>query len=556
MTDCPDDEAIANLSAGALDEEERAALTAHIDVCAACRILVADAARARASVADIEAAPRRPRAAPGLAEALIGATLDRKYQLVGLIGEGGMGSVYEARHVGTSRRVAVKLIRPDKLAPGGAAESRFRREARAAGAIRSPNIVEILDAGTDEATGHLYLVMEHLSGGDLKHLLDRAGSLSWEVALRIAGQALAGLAKAHAAGVVHRDIKPANLFLAREDDGTVTVKVLDFGVAKVRPDPLRGPETMSLTDTGGFVGSPLYMSPEQVQSSKNVDARADVWSLGCVLYAAMAGRAPHQHIESFARLVIAICGAAAPPLGDVAPGVPEEVAALVHRALAIDPEDRTPSAATMLEELRALLPGGLALHEEMLPDHWPESNAGSARADTTTGGPFHDGGSADSAGSAPKTPERSRSAGPWTPRRRALVVLVAVLALGIGSTLGYGLTLPARGVATAPPPPIPPAPSDASVVVTGTAASQPAVSAELSARPELPPSATAPSASAVSKTLVGARVVKPSVHDGSSARSGDSAGSAPKPPAAAVLVAPPTSPPQRTADPLIPADPP
>jgi eukaryotic-like serine/threonine-protein kinase len=501
MTDCLDDDAIANLSAGALDEAERAALTAHIDVCEACRTLVADAAPA---VEGVEAAQQRPGAAPGIGEALIGETLDRKYKLVGLLGEGGMGSVYEARHTGTSRRVAVKLIRPDKLAPGGTAESRFRREARAAGAIRSPHIVEILDSGTDEATGHLYLVMEHLAGEDLKHLLDRRGPLPCDVALRIAGQALAGLARAHAAGVVHRDIKPANLFLAREDEGSVRVKVLDFGVAKVRPDPLRGPETLGLTDTGGFLGSPLYMSPEQVQSSKDVDARADVWSLGCVLYAALAGRAPHQDIESFGRLIVAICGTPAPPLRDVAPGVPEEVAAVVHRALAIDPAERTPSAAAMLEAIRALSPGGLALREEMLHagPAVPRSER-PARSDTTTGG----------------------QEGAWRAGRRARVALVAVLAVGIGGALGYLLTRPAGPVAVASPssmgaaPAMPPAPS--STEVKGDVTSKPP--------PEAPPRAPV-----VSKIVTPPAVVRAPV----------------------VPVAPRTSSPKSTADPLIPADPP
>jgi serine/threonine-protein kinase len=536
MTDCLDDEAIANLSAGVLDEDERAALTAHIDVCDACRLLVADAAPAPAEGAAsvVEPAPRRSGGATAVAEALIGETIDRKYKLVGLLGEGGMGSVYEARHTGTSRRVAVKLIRPDKLAPGSTAESRFRREARAAGAIQSPHIVEILDSGTDETTGHLYLVMEHLAGEDLKHLLDRAGRLPYEVALRIAGQALVGLAKAHAAGVVHRDIKPANLFLARQDEGAVTVKVLDFGVAKLRPDPLRGPETLGLTDTGGFLGSPVYMSPEQVQSSKDVDARADVWSLGCVLYAAITGRAPHQHVESLGRLVLAICGTPASSLRDVAPGVPDEVAAVVHRALAIERAQRTPSAAAMLESIRALLPGGLALREEMLPDRWAPAVA-LAEPPALRSTLLLEGSGA--------TPP-DVTTGVWTQGRRALLALAALLALGVGSTLGYLLTRPGGQVARAAPSSASlgtaeeAGPASALLVVSAHATAEPRstppVERALSTTATPPPSATAP------------RAPLPSPR----------ASSVERPRATAGPIAPPASSQPASTDPLIPAEPP
>jgi serine/threonine-protein kinase len=353
-------------------------------------------------------------------------------------------------------------------------------------------------------------------------VLDRVGPLPYEIALRIAGQALAGLARAHAAGVVHRDIKPANLFLAREDDGAITVKVLDFGVAKVRADPLRAPDTMSLTDTGGFLGSPLYMSPEQVQSSKDVDARADVWSLGSVLYAAMAGRAPHQGIASLGKLVVTICGTPAPPLRDFARGVPEEVAAVVHRALAIDPDERWSSATAMLEAIRALSPGGVMLPEEMLPERW-----GVARAHTV----------APSRVRPEVDPRRttSRPAG-----RRALLLVVPLLALGIGSALGYRLTRPGARVASAPPSvgsgsaiaPAASLSSGASAAVEGDAAGMPSVEVAGVERTTSTPPATARRAPAVSKPSTGPAAVRPT----------------------ADIV--PAAPPTRTADPLIPAEPP
>src|SRR5580698_7030898 len=155
-----------------------------------------------------------------------------KYRPLKLIGEGAMGEVFEARHIGTGRRDALKVIRSQALLKPDNAVARFHREARAAGAIDSKHIAHVLDAGVDEGSGRPYLVMEFLSGEDLQHMLHRLGHLPVDVALRIVAQACTGLAKAHHAGVIHRDIKPANLFLAREDGEDVIVKLLDFGIAK------------------------------------------------------------------------------------------------------------------------------------------------------------------------------------------------------------------------------------------------------------------------------------------------------------------------------------
>jgi eukaryotic-like serine/threonine-protein kinase len=309
---------------------------------------------------------------------LIGETLDGKYKLVLLLGEGGMGSVYQAEQKGTAERVAVKVINSRLLGPKSDGVHRFRREARAATAVDSKHIVQVLDSGTDKATGLLYLVMEYLQGEDLQHLLDRIGPLAPDAALRIAAQALLGLSKAHEARIVHRDIKPANLFLTRRKDGEVTIKLLDFGIAKIKADPLDLPHTTGLTNTGNFLGSPLYMSPEQVQSSRDVDARTDLWSLGSALYCALTGHPPHKHAESLGQLIITICASPPPPLRKAAPWVPPEVAKVVHGALGLKPSERYPSAAAMLEALLALLPDGFALREEMLVPV-PEEQRAAAR---------------------------------------------------------------------------------------------------------------------------------------------------------------------------------
>jgi eukaryotic-like serine/threonine-protein kinase len=296
---------------------------------------------------------------------LIGEILGLKYKLVSLLGRGGMGAVYEAIHTETAARVAVKVLH-EHLAEGEA-RRRFRREAGAVARIQDENIVRILDAGTCETTGHLYLVTERLEGEDLQHLLDRVGPLSLRGALCVAADVLRGLSKAHAAGVVHRDIKPGNIFVARGADGALAVKILDFGIAKVRAEPLALEQTTAnLTATGHLLGSPLYMSPEQVQNSRDVDHRTDLWSLGCVLYAALSGRAPHQHLSSIGQLLVAICVTPSRPLVEVAPWVPAEIAAIVHRALELQPEARYPSAEAMLADLSRFVPPGAMVLEDLL----------------------------------------------------------------------------------------------------------------------------------------------------------------------------------------------
>ncbi|NUQ73303.1 MAG: serine/threonine protein kinase [Polyangiaceae bacterium] len=303
---------------------------------------------------------------------LIGETLGRKYKLVRLLGQGGMGAVYEAQYVEQAEqgaphaRVAVKVLHGHLLDPNLEWQHRFRREARTTSAIHSDHIVRVIELNSDEKTGAPYLVTEYLEGEDLQRLLDRTGPLAVEGALRIAAQALKGLIDAHEARVVHRDIKPANIFLARKPDGSINVKLLDFGIAKFKADPTGLSNNTNLTASGGFLGSPLYMSPEQVQDSRNVDHRTDIWSLGSALYCALAGRAPHQHVSSVGRLVVAICTSSPPSLTDIAPWVPPDVAKIINRALERKVADRYASAGEMLDAIQALVPKEFTLGEDML----------------------------------------------------------------------------------------------------------------------------------------------------------------------------------------------
>jgi hypothetical protein len=292
--------------------------------------------------------------------------IDGKYQLVRKLGEGGMGAVYEARHRGTGRRVAVKLIVTESLAKNAEVVGRFQREAMAAGAIESQYIAQVFDTGVDPATGHPYTVMELLVGEDLQQLVQRLGPLPPELALRVAAQACLGLRKAHEVGVVHRDIKPANIFLADREDGDVLVKLLDFGIAKVKQDQLSVSGNAGLTRTGTMLGSPLYMSPEQARGKKELDHRTDIWSLGIVLYEALTGTTPHAHLEMLGELIIQICGTPPRHVQELAPWIAPEVAAVVHRALALDPAQRFASAGEMFDALQARLPGGYALRKTQI----------------------------------------------------------------------------------------------------------------------------------------------------------------------------------------------
>ncbi len=295
--------------------------------------------------------------------------LNGKYRLIRQMGAGGMGAVYEAEEVPSSRRVAVKVISTGDESRDRALVGRFHREAKATMSIDTDHIVRVFDTGNDAASGQPFMVMEYLVGEDLAQCFKRVGPLPPDAALRIVAQACFGLEKAHAARVVHRDIKPANLFLAErpeETGGGLIVKVLDFGIAKIKMDQANITDSKSLTRTGSMVGSPLYMSPEQARGSKSIDHRADVWSMGVVLYQALTGRTPNQDIEALGELIIAICSELPRPVQELAPWVSPEIATIVHRALRFEPAERFQTADEMLAALMALLPDGSSLTAGML----------------------------------------------------------------------------------------------------------------------------------------------------------------------------------------------
>lgn len=288
-----------------------------------------------------------------------GDVVAQKYVLVSPIGQGGMGVVWRAESRATGREFAIKFLH---AAAALSEESRLRfvQEARASARINHPTIIDVFDLGTIE-DGTLYMVMELLDGVSLAEALRAEPRFTVRELLLVVAETSAALTAAHAAGVVHRDIKPANLFLHRErSTGRVRAKVLDFGVSKI----VSGADGIETT-TGSLLGSPRYMSPEQARNASLADARADVWSLGVVLYEALTGRFPHE-AESSHNLIVAIATEPPTPLRDVAPDLPRELADLVDACLA-PLEERIGSAAELYARLVGVL-DGLAIGDRLLAE--------------------------------------------------------------------------------------------------------------------------------------------------------------------------------------------
>src|SRR5579863_6621840 len=227
-----------------------------------------------------------PMSSPEIAPVQEGEILDGKYRVDRVLGVGGMGIVVAATHVALNQRVAIKFLLPAAVGNPQIIE-RFAREARAAVQIQSEHVARVTDVGT-LPTGSPYMVMEFLEGSDLAAAIERGGAMPVAQAVGFVLQACEAIAEAHALGIVHRDLKPANLFLARRAGRDPMVKVLDFGISKTK-DAAAG-----LTQTSSVMGSPYYMAPEQMMSSKDVDVRSDIWALGIILYELLSGKAPFQ----------------------------------------------------------------------------------------------------------------------------------------------------------------------------------------------------------------------------------------------------------------------
>jgi eukaryotic-like serine/threonine-protein kinase len=274
--------------------------------------------------------------------ARVGATVD-KYTLIRVLGRGGMGAVYEARHGTLSRRFAIKFLLPE-LATNREILRRFENEAKAAGGLEHPNLAAVTDFGRAD-DGAPYIVMEFLEGEDCAKLLRREGRIAVGRAANIVAQACRGLAIAHRSGIVHRDLKPENLFVTDAGDGSDLVKVLDFGIAK-----LRIADASVITGTGASFGTAFYMSPEQARGAGDVDPRTDVWSLGVVLYEFLAGRKPFVG-EQFLEVIHQILSFEPPPLATLRPDLPAKLVAAIERAMRKDAAERLLSVKVLGEAL-------------------------------------------------------------------------------------------------------------------------------------------------------------------------------------------------------------
>ncbi len=288
---------------------------------------------------------------------LIGTVIAGKYELIRVLGTGGMGAVYEGRNAMTLKRVAVKILY-EELGRDEGVVKRFFREAQASSIIESDYIVTIYDSGTDTTLRFPYMVMEMLQGEDLEQVVARLGPLDPLVVAKLMLQTTMGLGKAHENGITHRDIKPANLYLTTREDGDCVLKILDFGIAKIRAEKFSDQSSAGLTATGSVLGTPLYMSPEQARGLSTVDARSDVWSLGVVMFELLSGRVPYTEAGTLGDLIVAIVTADLPLLQDRAPWVPPELAEITHRAMSRDIEKRFKTATEMRDAIAALVPDG------------------------------------------------------------------------------------------------------------------------------------------------------------------------------------------------------
>jgi serine/threonine-protein kinase len=276
-----------------------------------------------------------------------GDVLARKYRVERVLGVGGMGIVVAAHHLQLDERVAIKFLLPGALGSPDAV-ARFLQEARASVKVKGEHVVRVMDVGQLD-TGSPYIVMEYLDGHDLQAWLDRDGALPVQQAIDFVLQACEAIAEAHLLGIVHRDLKPANLFCVQRSDGDLHIKVLDFGISKVlTPGP-----APDLTRTSALMGSPLYMSPEQMRQSRGVDARTDIWSLGIILFELLTGQKPFL-AETLPELVLVVATDPHRPIRSIRPDLPPALEAVVSQCLAKDRERRFQSVAELAIALQEL----------------------------------------------------------------------------------------------------------------------------------------------------------------------------------------------------------
>jgi serine/threonine-protein kinase len=352
LTSCPNENLIYGVVAGTVAAPLEREVQRHAEGCADCRAVIAwvrsdlaASAAAATLTADAQALLVAERA---VRADLTGHIIADKYRLGRRVGAGGMGVVYEAVNTWTERRVALKLLHP-WFSSDPETVQRFHYEARNASRITHPNIVDVFDLGQDATDQSLYMVQELLTGQTLRQYCAEHPRLSVAEVAEILRPIMEALAAAHEMGIVHRDVKPENIILSTDRTGQRVPKLIDFGVSKLTEGGLP-----SLLQTGRAVGTPLYMSPEQLHADKLIDGRTDVWAMGVVLFEVLSGQRPFE-AESHAAVAVRILTGDAPSLAELAPPVPPPVAAVVARALARDREARWPSMRAMIDAFAAAI---------------------------------------------------------------------------------------------------------------------------------------------------------------------------------------------------------
>ena len=420
-----------------------------------------------------------------------GRMLAGRYRLQHVLGEGGMAIVYEGEHVALGKRVAVKLVQ-GVLAQDDETVHRFEREARSASAVESEHIVHVFDVGADPELG-LFLVMELLKGEDLARVLTRRHRLDPLYACGLVKQAALGLEKAHAAGIVHRDLKPANVFLVERDDGTALVKLVDFGIAKIVRDVQDARvQRKGITRKGTAIGTPQYMSPEQAQGLDTVDHRTDVFSLGAVLFEAIAGEPYMPERPTYEQTILQLVSTTAPRLSTVVHGIPPALDDLVADMLEHDVDRRVPDMRAVRERLERAFPelAGAAVKLKSLP---PGSSPVLDRYVVRGGAP-------------PASPTVSgTSAAIVVPMTRRPLLYVAGLAIAVGVLLGAATMWKSRTdsraaasagslatTTTAGAARVSPTPTASVTTATATTLAVPSATAPPSASPSATTSATPP----------------------------------------------------------------
>jgi len=295
----------------------------------------------------VDFCPKTGRPIVDIVDRMTGRVIAGKYRLIRAIGQGGMGTIFEAEHTMIGNHVAVKLLH-QPFAERREPVQRLYREAKATGAVGHPNIIKVHDVG-ETADGVPFLVMELLHGESLGEKIEREGPQTLGFVFEVGSQLLSALNAAHRAGIIHRDLKSDNIFLMERDDGGIEVKILDFGISKfISPDM----ENLKLTQTGSVLGTPYYMSPEQASGKKDLDERIDIYSAGVILYEALVGTIPHT-ASNYNALLIEILTEDVKPFRWIRPDVPEDLEAAILRALSRAKEERWRGALDFLEALGA-----------------------------------------------------------------------------------------------------------------------------------------------------------------------------------------------------------